>query len=66
MSEWISVKDDLPKDYEPVIAATSDKKVIPDAYYDKKFGWQWECNDYLDGLTVTHWMELPAHPEGEL
>lgn len=65
MSEWISVKDGLPKDYKAVIAATSDKNVIPDAYYDKKFGWDWECKDCWDDVTVTHWMELPAHPEGE-
>lgn len=58
MSEWISVKDKLPKDGETVLVYRPTMKVkIMTSYYWGRF-----CDGLLDfhgNEVITHWMPLP-------
>ena len=68
MSEWISVKDRLPKDGIPVLAFVFD--TIEVGYIetlttdDYEFHWIGDHN-YIDKghRAITHWMPLPKPPE---
>lgn len=61
MSEWISVKDRLPKDGQLVLICTAgikDAASFTDFYFPKYRKWA------LQGMTFhpTHWMPLPEPP----
>ena len=63
MSEWISVKDRLPKIDEEVLVC------FTDGFNQIKFGVAWTIS--IDGWSgyfggnITHWMPLPEPPEVE-
>lgn len=62
MSEWISVKDELPdlnKEVLVNIKLPSRNKVS--LSYNSTLG-GWQCGY---GENITHWMPLPAPPKGE-
>jgi len=58
---WISVKDDLPEIYDPVLIKT-DKRDIVIAYTIKYIDDLpcWRSNDHISGI-VTHWQPLPDY-----
>ncbi len=59
-SEWISVKDRLPKDQERVLVCNGSTRPYSDAYSFRtchlKDAWP-------IGSNSTHWQPLPAPPE---
>ena len=57
MSEWISVKDRLPKPFESVLVFRDGKISID---YSEENGWF--AYDF-NGKRVTHWMPLPEPPK---
>lgn len=69
MSEWISVEDNVPSEYEPVICYVNE---FDDTYYVTA-GVMHECLGFYvfnyDGepdtelRDVTHWMPLPEPPQ---
>jgi hypothetical protein len=76
MSEWISVKDRLPKHYNNVLVCNAsgqnelsvDEREPVIAYFDDECGWSslaWWNYDLYGIPTVTHWMSLPETPEAE-
>jgi len=67
MSEWISVKDQLPSLEEEVLAW--DGEHIEKAFRTEvslmscpNVSWYWTYYDYTDWEGVTHWMRLPEAP----
>lgn len=66
MSEWISVKDRLPEYGVPVLVVY--RGTVQYVTYSRDIGeWRASCCDDFDpmpGRFVTHWMPLPAPPEG--
>ena len=59
--EWISVKDEMPPEMEMVLCLQADGDYTVGYLYDtEENGW----NTQVYG-TVTHWMPLPAPPEGD-
>lgn len=64
MSEWISVKDKLPKPATPVIVAgmgchsLEAEVLVSVGVIDHDAGWS------PKGILVAHWMPLPALPAG--
>lgn len=79
MSEWISVKDRLPKKYVEVLVCVEVYLDSDDGqgFEKKRFvntdclikktnnGMTWAITGGTEGFTVTHWMPLPEPPEGE-
>lgn len=73
MSEWIRVKDRLPEPFTSVLVSNSagvslDEREATTAYFDGVDG-QWYYLAFWDydlwhKADVTHWMPLPAPPEG--
>jgi len=70
MSEWISVKDRLPKERDIVIAGSSSKKSICCNVYcllsdDGSPVWNMELYNGSQSLLmkVTHWMPKPKPPK---
>jgi hypothetical protein len=72
MTEWISVKDRLPKKLECVLITWDGLQFQPHAYFDhEKNKWQDVIEVIYDGEEViddplreiTHWMPLPNPPE---
>jgi len=63
MSEWISVKDTLPDEFDgqPVIAF--DNMDVVSANYDTCRGRFYIGCEYLNN--VTHWMPLPKAPSNQ-
>ena len=59
MSEWISVKDRLPKHNEEILGF---EKLIFFGWYDNKFGFLDVVEECHRGQT-THWMPLPNPPQ---
>lgn len=65
MSEWISVKERLPKDYEHVLAWEDETCFIA---YPTIYNVRWtvafteDCNGFTDTIEPTHWMPLPTPP----
>lgn len=63
MSEWISVKDRLPKPYERVLTYRKDYAIDTETYkgkFGKNIMWSWD----VEAMTpVTHWMPLPEPPK---
>lgn len=64
MSEWISVKDDVPNASDSVLIATRSGGVGEGCLEDGTWWWISEVKVYVE---VTHWMPLPSPPgeEGE-
>lgn len=69
MSEWISVKDRMPKAYVDVLVCMylpfreRNKQVVTLSYYlgdDEGYFFEEDA-----GIRVTHWMPLPQKPESE-
>lgn len=67
MSEWISVKNRVPKSYEVVLVCNIDSKVKSNRWVcagqiNNEGYW---CNQFDDSdhITVTHWMPLPEPPK---
>jgi hypothetical protein len=56
MSEWISVEDRLPKEYQRVLCVMRDSS-NPDAQIQII---KWWCFDQVE---FSHWMPLPEPPE---
>ena len=76
--EWISVKDDLPKELETVWAINKDKKWVWLACLVYDDGWLWAVSNGViyseegnivsecetdDEYDVTHWQRLPKLPK---
>lgn len=71
MSEWISVKERLPKEHEPVLCIASGKPrsniTLEEAYqlgsWNKDDGWI--IDEWLDweDANVSWWMPLPDPPK---
>lgn len=76
-NEWVSVEESLPeKRGEYIVCACDegepideriwgDTVVICADYYDGTFTWYEGDTEYDISDIVTHWMPLPAPPEGE-
>jgi len=67
MSEWISVKDRLPQEDDPVLVwdiASPYSEFVDIGYYDPHSAPDtgWRCNEYMN-RSVTHWMPLPEPPQ---
>lgn len=66
MSEWIRVKDRLPRKVESVGYVFDGKDVRSDVYYPGFCG-SWESENGIGWYTyeknITHWMEIPKPPE---
>lgn len=63
-TEWISVKDRLPKPMESVLVSTNGAPTgcVSLAWIDPKtHKWADAWADYLSG--ITHWMPLPEPPK---
>ena len=63
-SEWISVKDRLPEDYETVLVYDGDF-VQPSSFHGKYGFWTTDCYEADSIYGATHWMPLPEPPKGE-
>ena len=76
-NEWVSVEESLPEKRGEYIACACDEGepideriwgdtvVICADYYDGTFTWYEGDTEYDISDIVTHWMPLPAPPEGE-
>lgn len=72
MTEWISIKDRLPRYNETVLVyrPTMAEKILADSYYgfygeddDKWYeGWTRFGKDTKGNDVITHWRELPEPP----
>jgi hypothetical protein len=58
MSEWISVEDKLPEEFEGVICYLENEGMIIGSLHDNM---KW-IDDYGYPLRVTYWMPLPEKP----
>lgn len=77
MSEWISIKDELPEllageDYSENVLASNGKKLYVMALFHDADGWSWgNCYGFINGnaqmdddySNITHWMPLPTPPK---
>ena len=64
MSEWISVKERLPEDFEWVLAVDKDRCVGEAMFSSRDGSWDGPYGEYhLYG--VTHWMPMPEPPGEE-
>ena len=62
MSEWISVKEKMPTEYEYVLIFDGGDIQIDSLVDDQeKPGLIWEYN--FDNPGITHWMPLPEPPQ---
>lgn len=60
--EWISVKDKVPRDYEPVLVYSMVDGRVAARYIAP---WKWRAFDGCPVHEVTHWMPFPKPPEKE-
>lgn len=64
MSEWISIKDELPKPNNWIVYAvlTNENRIHKHqiAYYSTSKKWHLE-SDPKNFINVTHWIPLPEH-----
>lgn len=60
MSEWISVEDRLPKQYDEVLIHIPHATLTTTAWRNIAGEWQFVDDDLAK--SVTHWMPLPAPP----
>lgn len=61
-SQWISLKDARPADFQPVLVALSTGTVV--VGMRASMGWHWDETDDLEDAdaTATHWMPIPRSP----
>lgn len=64
VTRWIPVSENLPEEYNTVIASTDDGVIYPEARYSKENGWEWAYEsgaDYWEEIEsdVLAWMPLP-------
>ena len=59
MTDWISVKDDIPVNEDDVLVLLDGKNA--DIAWFNGYDGTWHTNGYYSG-TVTHWMPLPEPP----
>lgn len=62
IEKWISVTDELPKQYKTVIVWTKFKEIGEAEYDGKHFVWMDDDGCY-DIAFATHWMSLPEPPK---
>ena len=66
MSEWISVKDRLPKNGQDILAYSingeKETRIVP-ANYDHDVWYDCIFNHVMHNGCITHWMPLPDPPE---
>ena len=61
---WISVKDELPIDYEPVLAAVGGNHFAFVGICINKKTWYCDIqNKATEIIGITHWMRLPQAPK---
>ena len=60
--EWISVKDELPKDRVGKLVYCGTDKSITRMYYDPNNKY-WVDTMGFERMDVTHWMPLPEPPK---
>ena len=68
MSEWISVKDRLPDEKNPVLMWSRRSRTVPTCAACQYELWDWhpEYSPHDYGLEmITHWMPLPEPPKEE-
>ena len=63
MSEWISVKDRLPKSRFVVLAYEKPLNTINMSFYEKNSESWIDCDSGYYLNSVTHWMPLPEPPK---
>ena len=71
MSEWISIKERLPEEHEPVLCIVSGKTknniTLDEAYqfgsWNKADGWIIDEWPQWDGAVVSWWMPIPSPPK---
>jgi len=61
MSEWISVKDKLPKPSTEVLIFIYD--ILALGYMESDGEWWNDADEKEHSESVTHWMPLPEPPE---
>jgi hypothetical protein len=59
---WTSVETALPDEDLNVLLALDDGEVWPG--YLSETGWIYVTGDPINVGRVTHWMHMPAHPDG--
>ena len=61
--DWISVKDELPKEYDKYIvyAPIEDGFFIDKAWFDPGRGWTRFPGVFVE--CITHWMQFPEPPK---
>lgn len=64
MTEWISMKDRLPKKDGEYIVSNGSKVVTTAIWFDNI--WRYSKNHAKDIFLITHWMPLPEPPTKEL
>jgi hypothetical protein len=62
MSAWTTVGTLLPDEEITVLLALDDGEVWPG--YLSETGWMYVTGDPIERNRVTHWMHMPAHPDG--
>lgn len=66
MSEWISVKDRLPKPRKKVMVFAGNYVFVVAFLDDRETLWRTAWNhDVIEARHVSHWMPLPEPPGGE-
>lgn len=63
-TEWISVHDRLPEDYNDVLVMAT-LGLMDVCFYDKSNKMWIYRSRYIEGSEVTHWMPLPPPPKGD-
>lgn len=68
VSEWVSVKDRLPENFQTVLMARTDGTIYCHMYCENTQTDGCWVDDYLNWFSVydvTHWMPLPEPPTEE-
>lgn len=60
---WISVDESLPKEYESVLIRAVNKRTLY-VVHDVAAIYNGTWNRNMEDYTITHWMPIPALPEG--
>lgn len=65
MSNWISVDDEMPDGYLPVLAVNQKGsiRICEYAFYEEEWWKMPSCKPVV--TTITHWMPLPKPPKAD-